>query len=56
MRCSECGCVSKRARGWIAVLGRDPDDDDSPDELIAFCPVCASREFGMAAGAAARYI
>jgi len=47
--------VSKRARGWIAVLGRDPDDDDAPDEVVAFCPVCASREFGMALGAAARY-
>jgi hypothetical protein len=47
--------VSKQARGWIAVLGRDPDDDEAPAEVVAFCPVCASREFGMALSAAARY-
>jgi hypothetical protein len=42
--------------GWIAVLGRDPDHLDAPAEVIAFCPVCADREFGMAGQTAETYI
>jgi len=54
MRCAECGCVSDTAAGWIAVLGRDPDDDETLGE-VAFCPVCAAREFRMAAKTAETY-
>jgi len=43
MRCAECDCVSDAAGGWIAVLGRDPEDDDALTEVVAFCPVCATR-------------
>jgi hypothetical protein len=55
MRCAECKCTSERAEGWIALLGRDPDDDDAPAEVISFCPVCAAREFFMAAKQAETY-
>jgi len=43
------------AGGWIAVLGRDPEDDDALTEVVAFCPVCAAREFRMAAKTAETY-
>jgi hypothetical protein len=55
MRCAECGCKSEIAPGWIAVLGRDPEDDDESGEVFAFCPVCAAREFRMAAKVAETY-
>ena len=55
MKCAECGCWSKSAAGWIALLGHDPDDDNAPAEVIAFCPVCADREFGMAGKTAEIY-
>ena len=55
MRCAECKCVSEDAAGWIALLGRDPDERDAPDEMVAVCPVCASREFRMAAKLAETY-
>jgi hypothetical protein len=55
MRCAECNCVSEDAASWIALLGRDPDDDEAPKEVIAFCPVCAAREFRMAAKIAETY-
>ena len=45
--CGECGCRSETGAGWIALLGHDPDDDAVTPEVIAFCPVCASREFRM---------
>ena len=38
-----------------AVLGRDPEDDETPGEVVAFCPVCAAREFRMAAKTAETY-
>ena len=56
MRCAECSCVDDRAEGWIVLLGQDPDDDDAPKEVIAFCPVCAAHEFRMAAKTAETYI
>ena len=49
MTCAECGCSSHTAAGWIALLSRDPDVDDGLDEVVAFCPVCAAREFRMSA-------
>ena len=55
MRCAECDCVSDAAGGWIAVLGRDPEDDDALTEVVAFCPVCPAREFRMAAKTAETY-
>ena len=55
MRCAECDCVGDAAGGWIAVLGRDPEDDDALTEVVAFCPVCAAREFRMAAKTAETY-
>ena len=55
MTCSECGCVDKRARGWIALLGQDPDDDEALPEVFAFCPMCAAREFGMTGRLAQTY-
>jgi hypothetical protein len=45
--CGECGCRSETGSGWIALLGQDPDDDATTPEVIAFCPVCAAREFHM---------
>jgi hypothetical protein len=42
--------------GWIAVLGRDPDHLDAAAEVIAFCPICASREFRIAAKTAEGYV
>ena len=55
MTCAECGCVDKRAGGWIALLGQDPEDDDAPAEVFAFRPVCAAREFEMAGRLAETY-
>jgi formate dehydrogenase maturation protein FdhE len=55
MRCAEYKCVSEDAAGWIALLGRDPDERDAPAEMVAVCPVCASREFPMAAKLAETY-
>jgi hypothetical protein len=57
MRCSECGCVSRRAPGWIALLGRDPDHDnlETPDEVFVFCPPCAAHEFSMVVKTAETY-
>jgi len=56
MRCAQCGCVDQEARGWIAVLGGDPDDDEAPTEVVAFCPPCAAREFRMARTIAETYL
>ena len=55
MRCAECRCDNDRAEGWIAVLVRDPDDEAASTEVIAFCPVCAAREFRIAAKTAETY-
>ena len=56
MKCAECSCFSDAAPGWIALLGRDPDDEGVPAEVIAFCPVCAAREFRIAAKTAEAYV
>jgi hypothetical protein len=55
MTCAECGCYSKRASDWVALLGRDPDDDDAPEEVFAFCPACAAHEFRMVEKTAETY-
>ena len=55
MHCAECGCFSQAAPGWIALLSRDPEDECAPEEVVAFCPVCAAREFRMAAKTAETY-
>jgi hypothetical protein len=43
-RCAECGCLSRKAPAWIALLVSDPDEDERPS-LVMFCPPCAAREF-----------
>jgi hypothetical protein len=48
--------VDEEAPGWIGVLGSDPDDDDAPNEVFAFCPPCAAREFRMARTIAETYL
>jgi len=46
LTCSECEVEADEcARGWLAYLVDLPDDEDEV-ELIAFCPMCAAREFG----------
>jgi hypothetical protein len=55
MKCAECKCVDESAAGWVATLGVDPDDERAPHEVIAFCPVCAAREFRIARKTAETY-
>jgi hypothetical protein len=54
MRCAECDCVSDAAGGWIAVLGRDPEDDDALRRSSRSAR-CAPRAFRMAAKTAETY-
>ena len=56
MRCAECDCEDGEARGWIALLGREPEDEDAPIEVLCFCPVCAWHEFELARAAAPGYV
>lgn len=43
--CMECKESSDAcARGWRGYLV--DRDDDGQDEVVFYCPVCASREFG----------
>lgn len=43
----ECGRLADEdAKGWRALLGADPDDDEDPVSTHIFCPECAAREFG----------
>jgi hypothetical protein len=45
VRCAECGSESDDdARGWVALLGYDPREDEFPSAFV-FCPDCAQREF-----------
>ena len=50
--CAECGRESDdRAQGWRASFVSA--DDELPlqdDDLLAWCPECAEREFGEEAG------
>ena len=43
LRCEECRCVSRGAKGWLAFIVDLPDDDDPP-EVTTYCPPCAHRE------------
>jgi hypothetical protein len=44
--CAECGALSPPgARGWRALLGFDPREDEWP-EAFMFCPESSEREFG----------
>ena len=43
LRCEECSCVSEAAKGWLAFIAEDPDDDEPP-EVATYCPPCADRE------------
>ena len=45
IRCTECGTESDElAAGWRAYLAGDFDEEE--EEVLLFCPRCASREFG----------
>jgi hypothetical protein len=33
-------------KGWRALLGVDPDDENLALSTHLFCPECAEREFG----------
>jgi hypothetical protein len=48
LRCKECGAQSDHlATGWRAYLAGQLDDEDrEAEEVVAFCPTCAQREFG----------
>jgi hypothetical protein len=44
--CSECRRpADPEARGWQAHLVAR-DDNEEEDEVVFFCPECATREFG----------
>lgn len=43
--CIECGRrADEEARGWQGHLV--DLDDDGDDEVVFYCPLCATREFG----------
>jgi hypothetical protein len=43
--CVECGRrADQEARGWQGHLV--DLDDDGDDEVVFYCPLCATREFG----------
>jgi hypothetical protein len=43
IRCAECGAESDElASGWRAYLGRDFDEAEDEEEVVLFCPDCAS--------------
>jgi hypothetical protein len=46
LECAECGRQSEPgATGWRAYLGTE-EEIGPEDEVYAFCPECAEREFG----------
>jgi hypothetical protein len=46
LECVECGKGEDEiAPGWQAFLVADPDIEDE-EEIVAYCPDCARREFG----------
>lgn len=45
--CQECRVASEEdAMGWRLYLAPDPDDRNADPMLAAYCPECATREFG----------
>jgi hypothetical protein len=47
LRCEECGrTADAEMKGWRALLGVDPDDENLPLSTYLFCAECAEREFG----------
>jgi hypothetical protein len=45
LKCAECGCASRgRSKGWIGLIGDDPDGVDPPC-ICVFCPACGAEEF-----------
>jgi hypothetical protein len=52
LRCIECGAESERGVGWEARIA--DSDEDEPAEVVAFCPVCAEREFRTVQGSLER--
>ena len=55
LRCVECGCISRAARGWVAYLAADPEDPGDPGAVVVYCPPCGFREFEVQAQVAATY-
>jgi hypothetical protein len=55
LRCEECGCTSDTAQGWVAFLSRDPEAEDDPAIVVAYCPPCGYLEFELQARAAATF-
>ena len=56
LACQECGCTSETAKGWVAFLVSDPEDENDPGIVVPYCPPCAYREdFSVRLNAAARY-
>jgi|GraSoiStandDraft_29_1057270.scaffolds.fasta_scaffold3441194_1 hypothetical protein len=43
--CVECKRTDEGARAWKAVIGKNPDDDHEPAEVLVYCPACWDREF-----------
>jgi hypothetical protein len=48
-------CSARVTHRVLRELGSDPNDE-APTEVIAFCPVCATRGFRMARKLAETYI
>jgi hypothetical protein len=42
LRYTECDCVSDTGPGWVALIAKDPDDEE-PSTVVSFCPPCAAR-------------
>jgi hypothetical protein len=39
----------------VALLSRDPEDENDPPIVVSYCPPCGYREFGMQENDAANY-
>jgi hypothetical protein len=51
IRCAECGTKSNElATGWRAYLVGDFDEEENEEEVLVFCPECASRGTGSGLG------
>jgi hypothetical protein len=42
LRCTECGCVSEAANGWMAFLADDAESGEEGAEVVFYCPPCAA--------------